>query len=384
MNADPQYVDVYGLDDLQPIFERRAPAFGVWLHQLDAVPVLHALAERAPDVVQSVGLAECWGFEDDPTFWRVLDRFPSLRELEIAWCGLGEGDLEALCGLSLPVLRLFRFFADDDVGCVERMARAPWWMGLEQVVLQADVLSAKGLETLFGRDMPALDSLELAVLDPAPILAGPQMAHLTALSLEVVAVDGVDGMRARGWRPRAAPRLEWFGLFAASQSLVAVLEMLEMPALKTLEVGQSMAAGAPPTHRIGDRGAAHIASTWPGLEVVQLHDCGIGLEGARALGAGLLGPRDLTVSFNPLGTAGLEALLPCLGSVRRLIVHHCGLDADAIEALRPFLGQFEELHLRGNPIGERGAQILCETPMPKLDRLWLSGCHTKLHPKALY
>lgn len=45
-----------------------------------------------------------------------------------------------------------------------------------------------------------------------------------------------------------------------------------------------------------------------------------------------------------------------------------------MEALRPVLGQLEELHLRGNPIGERGAQILCETPMPKLDRLWLSGC----------
>ena len=71
---------------------------------------------------------------------------------------------------------------------------------------------------------------------------------------------------------------------------------------------------------------------------------------------------------------GLRALLPCLGEVRRLIVHHGGLDGGAIEALRPILGQLEELHLRGNPLGESGARILCETPMPKLERLWLSGC----------
>lgn len=368
--TEPQVLAIDSIADLDPVFVNAGATW--WLHcnHLHIPDVLTAFTERPPEGVQAVTLGECWSIGEAPESLRALELCPELDTLELIWCDLTDSALTTLAALELPALTNLVIADEVPPAAFHVLTQAAWWHNLRALRLEGSWLARADIETLFGVDMPALRELELEVEEAAPILLGPRMPHLESIGLTVVSQAGLENLD----RPVSAPRLTEFALYAVSPLPVATIADFELPALQRLVLGQAAALGTPGACRVGDDGAALIAKTWPELRALHLHDAGIGPAGARALGEHLSGPESLVLSFNALGNAGVRELVPCLSQVTRLVLHHCHLDGDAIATLRPFLGQLEELHIRGNPIGRHGAQILVATPMPALDRLWLSGC----------
>ena len=370
MTTEPESLDTDSIAELKPIFAAAGHPWWLHLNHMNMPDVAAAFTERAPIGVHAVTLGECWSVGEEPASLRALALCPGLHTLAFIWCDLSAAALTALAGLELPALTALTIADGMQSGDLRALAGAAWWRDLRLLCLEGTALAAEDVDALLGHDIPTLRDLTLDVLDVGPVLYGPQMAHLECLRLTATSPAGL----ARFDRPVAAPALTELMLHAVSPIPMAPLVASELPHLRCLALGQATALGTPGSCRVGDDGAALIAKTWPQLKALHLHDAGIGPGGARAIGERLTGPETLVLSFNPLGAAGARALAPCLGQVKRLLIHHCQLDGDAMAALRPYLGQLEELHIRGNPIGPDGARILVETPMPALERLWMSGC----------
>jgi len=119
-------------------------------------------------------------------------------------------------------------------------------------------------------------------------------------------------------------------------------------------------------------GASALAASpnLPNLTSLNLGQCGIGSAGAGALAAARIrGLRSLSLSGNPIGDAGLTALLqtPLLARCRRLYLARCRLtDASAKElAAASHLDGLTGLCLGGNAIEDEGATALAKSPYLK-------------------
>lgn len=123
-----------------------------------------------------------------------------------------------------------------------------------------------------------------------------------------------------------------------------------------------------PSQAIGDKGfAALVGSPWfPQLETLQMIDAGVRPAGLNALTQiqGPLALRELDLSLNPLGAAGIKALAqgPVVETVRRLQLRACSLNDVAARhlAAAPFC-RLRSLALGYNSIGAEGVRTLADT-----------------------
>jgi uncharacterized protein (TIGR02996 family) len=294
----------------------------------------------------------------------------ALRSLALSFGELdGERTADLFSGARYPALtRLALGGGRSDAGDLRSLARAPLLARLEWLSLANSGLDRHGIEALAALPAPlrlrGLSVNNCHLLRPqsmARLLAAPLLGSVTHLN----ASDVPCGRRAA----QAVSRSPW-------------LERLEV-----LCLGHSEA---------GDAGASSLARA-VGLRALRrlaVRAWNIGPAGATALAAAPWagGLETLDLSFNPLTSAGLEALAPLarsgvrrlgLGSTRTrpswapfrpaLPARLVALDLNAnhlgpagLEALLPALEPLEELaelRLDDNTLGDEGARLLAASPV---------------------
>ncbi|XP_054432803.1 ribonuclease inhibitor isoform X2 [Pteronotus mesoamericanus] len=128
------------------------------------------------------------------------------------------------------------------------------------------------------------------------------------------------------------------------------------------------------SNELGDAGTALVLqglqSPTCKIQKLSLQSCCLTEASGGALASVLRASpslRELDLSYNPLGDAGLrllcEGLLDPQCHVERLQLQYCGLTADSCEPLAAVLRarpETRELAVSNNDIGEAGARVLCQ------------------------
>ncbi|XP_058632592.1 NACHT, LRR and PYD domains-containing protein 12-like isoform X3 [Onychostoma macrolepis] len=120
------------------------------------------------------------------------------------------------------------------------------------------------------------------------------------------------------------------------------------------------------------------------LEKLWLYDCGVTDEGCAALSSALRSNshlRELSLNRNKLGDAGLMLISDGLKDPRckleKLWLYDCGVTAGGCAALRSNSSHLRELDLSLNNLGDAGLMLISDglkDPRCKLEKLWLSDC----------
>ncbi|XP_058632582.1 NACHT, LRR and PYD domains-containing protein 12-like isoform X2 [Onychostoma macrolepis] len=120
------------------------------------------------------------------------------------------------------------------------------------------------------------------------------------------------------------------------------------------------------------------------LEKLWLSHCGVTDEGCAALSSALRSNshlKELDLSDNKLGAAGLTLISDGLKDPRckleKLKLYDCGVTAGGCAALRSNSSHLRELDLSLNNLGDAGLMLISDglkDPRCKLEKLWLSDC----------
>lgn len=300
-----------------------------------------------------------------PDLLRAISESPALADLEsleLHEAGLATTALAPLASASfskLGALGLARspiaptFFSTLD--------RAPFASTLRSLCLAGTRIDDGGLARLAAATRLALTSLDLHRSDVhgsglSSLAAAPHLAGLTELSL-----GGSRSVKAKGDQAAAA--------LGAWESLVDVTlddcslgdagaaALASLPSLRTLRISGACLTA---------QGAAALGASASSkqLEVLDLGgypgDPTIGPQGAAHLArGGFPALRELVLSKQRIGDAGVEAVARAFPSLRKLDVADCRLGAAAIDALATatFRATLEDLDLSFNAVGSHVAAL---------------------------
>ncbi len=386
-----------------PVF-RRGMLEDVYVDAKHFLPAMGTLLEREP--VTSLGLSGLTAADMETLATRAeLSRLQklTLRSSDL-YFSQGAKDLPArLSGLRRLLLDQCTFQLGVDHALAEQV-----YQNLEELTLGVKTLTADQLSLVTSQGyikkvtslaMPWLPGIRDLVEEIAQQLRQPQLRrldlaknHFNVEALERFATNKtIANLRGLGM----ASNLLYGG--AAVLAALGALPHLEDLDLSTNKLGPAtgaaIAKGAWPLRsltlsqtQLEDEGTIELArASLPGLRELDLASDRIGQAGAAALASVAWPIERLLLSGNPIGDKGAAALaksaLP--RTLRVLELHSCELTDKGVAALAsaswPAL---EHLVLSSNAIGAAGAKALGGAAMPALHTLALKGTEVKKTPLA--
>jgi Ran GTPase-activating protein (RanGAP) involved in mRNA processing and transport len=278
-----------------------------------------------------------------------------LRKLVLNSCGITDAGLATLASTPLTALEHLEL-SDNKLTAkgIVALVGSPL-VGLRFLDIGANDVGSAGAAALAGAEMPKLRTLRAAVCELGDAGVGKLLASKTLRSLAHLELDdnGLTKKTCAALASTALPirALQLSGI-AAGPDGAQQLATATLPKLSSLDLNH---AG------IGDAGAAAIAGMKSKLVALYLSDNKITTKGAVALGnaAAMKELRYLTLDRNPIGDAGLAAIVETMRKLERVWFEKCELGAAAVGALAK-LPQLREVQLRGNKLGAGGDAAYAE------------------------
>jgi len=284
-----------------------------------------------------------------------------LRALVLNTCGITDAGLKALAATPLPALERLEL-SDNKLTAagVQALVASPLAATLRHLDIGANDVGAKAAQAIADAKLPRLEVLNASVCELgdaglAKLLASKTLPALAALELHD---NELTKKTCAALATTALPirSLQLTGIAAGPEG-AKVVAAAKLPKLVSLDLSRA---------KIGDAGATALAELETKLVGLYLSDNAITAKGAQALARSpaTKGLRDLNLDRNPIGDAGLAALVETLRGLERVWLAQCGLTGAAVAELAK-LPSLRDIELRGNKLGTAGEAAYKE--------LWLTA-----------